>query len=133
MRRGIILAGGNGTRLAPITNVVSKQLIPVYDKPLIFYSLSSMMMAGVYQIIIITTAEHLPSFKQLLGAGKHLGLNITYAVQDAPNGIAEAYLIAEEFLDGNPSALILGDNIFFGSKIKNQIKEVSRNLEKILS
>ncbi|WP_026941261.1 glucose-1-phosphate thymidylyltransferase RfbA [Hellea balneolensis] len=114
VRKGIILAGGTGTRLHPSTIAISKQLMPVYDKPMIYYPLSVLMEAGINEIMIITTPHDQAAFKTLLGDGVKWGLSLTYAVQDAPRGIAEALIIAEEFLCGGPSVLILGDNLFFG-------------------
>jgi glucose-1-phosphate thymidylyltransferase len=129
MRKGIILAGGNGSRLSPITNAISKQLVPVYDKPLIYYPLSCLIMAGIKEILIISSALHLPSFKRLFGTGAHLGLELHYEVQDKPNGIGEAYIIGESFLNEEPSALILGDNIFYGNDLKEKFKTASKNMD----
>lgn len=127
IRKGIILAGGLGTRLYPLTKIVSKQLLPVYDKPMIYYPLSTLMLSGIRDILIISTPSQLPSFKQLLGDGHNLGIKLQYKAQDKPNGLPEAYILAEEFLDNESSILILGDNIFYGHKLEAVLRNAMIN------
>ena len=127
--KGIILAGGSGSRLYPLTSVTSKQLLPIYDKPMIYYSLSTLMLAGIKDILVISTPSDIPRFQKLLDHGKQFGIRISYAIQEQPNGLAESFIIGEEFIGGEPCAMILGDNFFYGGWFRQILNKALSNIE----